>query len=224
MKTISKMWSRKTYSIIAIGVISLFTNQSIAQNADKILKQTFTGFDTVKTYSQKVPYVLQFKLIAAKSPDNWLNNYYAAYSIAELSFTETDKKKVEPMLIEADTYFEKIKSMTSSNEEVNILGALLASAKIAANPSDFKKYFDIRDKYLEAVKALNPDNPRLYYLEGNATYYTPQIYGGGAKKAFPSYEKASVLFAKEKKSDITKPYWGANHNIYMMNRCKKEMK
>jgi hypothetical protein len=223
MKTIIKIINAKI-AIIAIAILTCISNLSFGQIIEESLMQTFTGFDTSKTYNQKAALVPQFKLIASKWSDSWLANYYAAFSIAVLSFDEKDKKKKEPMLNEADVFFEKMKTLNPSNEEVAILGALIASARIAANPSAYKKYGDIRDKYLATAKTLNQNNPRIYYLEGNATYYTPRMFGGGAKNALPFYEKAFALFNTEKKYDITHPYWGTYHNIYMMSLCKEELK
>lgn len=182
---------------------------------------TFTAFDTSRTYPQKMALVSQFRLIANKWPDHWLSNFYTAYGLAVTSFEEPDKKRRELMLNEADNYFGKIKSKLSDHAEVNILGALLASARIAATPSAYKMYGETRDKYLATAKSMTPENPRIYYLEGNSKFYTPKMFGGGPEKALPYYEKASQLFSQENKSDITKPYWGAYHNDYMIGQCKK---
>jgi len=208
----------------ALTLILSFTAQRAgAQSAEETIQKTLTAFDSSKTYAQKVPLTSQFRLIAGKWPQNWLSNFYAAYAIAVTSFDEADKKKRELLLTEADVYFERIKTMTATNEEVNILGALLASARIAATPSAYKKYGDVRDKYLEAAKAMNANNPRIWYLEGNSKYYTPKMFGGGPKKALPFYEKAAPLFNAENKTDVSKPYWGAGHNAYMLQQCKKEL-
>jgi hypothetical protein len=224
MKKSNKTIIKKIILTVSVIVLSVsLSHSSYAQTAEEAIKSTFTVFDTAKTQNQKLPLVSQFKLIATKWPENWLTNFYSAFSLAVVSFDEQDKKKRENMLIEADNYFEKIKSLSATNEEVNILGALLASARIALTPSAYKKYGDVRDKYLEAAKAMNPNNPRIYFIEGNAKYYTPKMFGGGPKIALPLYEKAATLFAPENKSDISKPYWGASRNQYMLDLCKKEI-
>jgi hypothetical protein len=217
MRTIN---SRK----LLVTIVSLvFTFGSFAQTPEESVKETYQAFDTAKTYNQQAPVVNQFKLIATKWPDNWLCNYYAALSIGILSFQEPDSKKKDPMLDEADTYFEKIKTMTSNNEEVNILGSLLAQARISVKSSRYKKYGDMGKAYLDKAKSLNPNSPRIYYMEANSLYYTPKMFGGGADKALPLYEKAADLFAKEQKSDISKPYWGNAQNQQMINLCKSDM-
>src|ERR1700757_1378954 len=115
MKTITQNIKTKTLAI-AVTLCSLSNMQLVAQSAEEVLKTTFTAFDTAKVYNQKMQLVSQFKLIAGKWSTNWLTNYYAAFAITVTSFDETDKKKREAMLDEADMYFEKIKSMASNNE------------------------------------------------------------------------------------------------------------
>jgi hypothetical protein len=44
--------------------------------------------------------------------------------------------------------------------------------------------------YLNKAKQLNPNNPRLYYLEGAGIFGTPEQFGGGKTKAKPVLQKA----------------------------------
>jgi hypothetical protein len=215
---------KKNILILLVVTLSVAANNTFAQTAEDALKQTFTAFDSTRSYNQQLPLVNQFKLIASKWPDNWLTNYYAAYAIVITSFVEPDKSKKESMLDEAEGYYNKIKSMEASSDEVNVLGGLLAQGRLAAKPSAYKKYGDIKDKYLDAAKAINPNNPRIYLLQGDGKYYTPKMFGGGAKAALPFYEKAQTLFASQTATDISKPYWGKNELTYMMAQCNKDLK
>ena len=82
-------------------------------------------------------------------------------------------------------------------------------ARLAVKPSSrYKKYGEIFNAYIDSAKSLNPDNPRIYYLQGNSIFYTPKLFGGGAKKALPYYEKAVSLYQNEKADNILSPYWG----------------
>jgi hypothetical protein len=215
---------KKSLSILLVIILALTAKNTFSQTAEDALKQTFTAFDTTRVYNAQVPLVNQFKLIASKWPDNWITNYYAAYAIIINSFVEPDNKKKDPMLDEAENYLNKIKSMTATSDEVNILGALLAQGRLAASPGAWKKYGGIRDKYLEAASAINANNPRIYLLQADSKYYTPKMFGGGAKNALPIYQKANGLFANQQQTDITKPYWGKGEVSYMINKCNDELK
>ncbi|HWY99210.1 MAG TPA: hypothetical protein VNY36_09000, partial [Bacteroidia bacterium] len=98
---------KKTFLILAIALGFLSTKITCAQSVDTLLIQTYTAFDTAKSYPQLLMASNQFKLIAKQSPTYWLTNYYAAWSIAVLSFQEPDKDKKDPMLNEADNFFSK---------------------------------------------------------------------------------------------------------------------
>ncbi|MGP8217672.1 MAG: hypothetical protein ACLQQ4_19035 [Bacteroidia bacterium] len=215
---------KKTLFILAIALGLLTGKSGQAQSVDTMLIQTYTAFDTAKTYPQLLMASNQFKLIAKQSPTYWLANYYAAWSIAILSFQEPDKDKKDPMLDEADAFFKKIEPMDSSNDEVALLGSLLASARLSVDPAKrHGQYGKISEKYQAMVTRLNPNNPRLYYMQGNSKFYTPKMWGGGVEKAQPLYEKAETLFANDSQ-DIHKPHWGKAINEKMLAQCKEKEK
>jgi hypothetical protein len=86
------------------------------------------------------------------------------------------------------------------------------------------KYGQIFSSNLEKAKEVNPENPRMYYLQGTSKLFTPKAYGGGKKVALPYFEKAKTLFEKESNDDITKPNWGKKHNEGFLAECMKEDK
>jgi hypothetical protein len=207
--------------MLAFGLLISKTGQS--QSVDTLLMETYTAYDTAKAYPDLLQATNQFKLIAKQSPTYWLANYYAAWSIAVLSFQEPDSKKKDPMLDEADAFFKKIEAMDTTNDEVAVLGGLLAQARLSVAPmTRHGKYGDIANAYYELVKKVNPNNPRMYYLQGNSLYYTPKLFGGGYEKALVLYQKAEPLFANDSQ-DIHKPHWGKKVNEKMMKDCKDKL-
>ncbi len=214
---------KKTLLIIALGLGLLICKTSESQSIDSSLMDTYTAYDSAKTYPQLLAASNEFKLIARQTPKNWLSNYYAAWSIAVLSFQEPKQDNKDPMLDEADAFFKKIEAMDTVNDEVAVLGGLLAQARLSVSPmSRHGKYGDIANKYYDLARKVNPNNPRMYYLMGNSLFYTPALFGGGPEKALPLYEKAETLFANDSK-DIHKPHWGKAANEYMMKQCKDKI-
>lgn len=214
---------KKTLFILALalGLVSQTKAQNTPLNAtDSLLMQAYANFDSAKAYPQWLMATNQFKLIAKQSPSYWLANYYAAWSLAILSFNEPNKAKKDPMLDEADAFYAKIELMDSTNDEIALLGSLLAQARLSVDPmSRHTKYGKISDDYMAIVTKLNPNNPRMYYLQGNTKFYTPKLFGGGIDKAQPLYEKAEALFANDS-PDIRKPHWGKKPNEQMLAKCK----
>jgi hypothetical protein len=66
---------------------------------------------------------------------------------------------------------------------------------------------------------LDPNNPRLYYLEGAGIFGTPEQYGGGKAKAKPVLEKAVALFKSEQHKPLH-PHWGQKQAEDMLAQCQ----
>jgi hypothetical protein len=217
----------KLFLIFALAFSSVFAIKAKSQSVDTSLMDTYKTFEAAKTYPQYLLASNQFKLIAKQNPSYWLANYYAAWSIAILSFQEPKKENKDPMLDEADAFFNKIESMDSTNDEVAVVGGLLAQARLSVAPSSrHGKYGAIANAYFATAKKLNPNNPRIYYLEGNSLFYTPKLFGGGPEKALPLYEKAEQLFADDTGNmlkDIRKPFWGKEVDEDMIKQCHEKI-
>jgi hypothetical protein len=61
---------------------------------------------------------------------------------------------------------------------------------------------------LETAKALNPENPRIYFLEGINKANLPPSMGGGPELAKPILEEAVAKFEAFQNSDPLWPHWG----------------
>ena len=106
-----------------------------------------------------------------------------------------------------------------------MLAAMIANARMVVDPMQrWQKYGKLFSDNLASAKEVNPDNPRMYYLQGTSKFFTPKAFGGGKKSAMPYFEKADGLFAKQTSKDIPKPYWGKDKNSYFLAECKKEDK
>jgi hypothetical protein len=186
------------------------------------LTGTYVDFDTAKTYLDMVSSSNRVKLITAKWNDQWLAQYYTSYMLTVLSFIEKDASKRDAYIDEAETYFKMASLLyNKSYDELFLLAAMIANARLAVKPgSRYKKYGEIFNSNIDSAKKLNPGNPRIYYLQGNSIFYTPKLFGGGAKKAMPYFEKADTLFQSEKGGEISRPYWGKKQNTDMLRKCK----
>lgn len=76
---------------------------------------------------------------------------------------------------------------------------------------------------IEKAKKLEPENPRVYLINGNGKLYTPPMFGGGVDKAIGLFEKAVELFAKEKDKGIY-PDWGKDEVYVFLGNAYKEKK
>lgn len=209
--------------MIAMGALALTTFTTQAQDYKPVLEKTFTAYDTTQDFNTKVEQSNKLTLIAKKWDGEWATHYYAAYSKTILSYMEKDAAKRDAYLDEAEKEKEAAMSiLKKDNDETYVLAAMMANARMAVDPMNrWQKYGKIFSDDLSSAKEINPDNPRMYYLQGTSKFFTPKAFGGGKAAAQPYFEKAEGLFAKEKGGDIAKPYWGKAANTHFLAECKK---
>ncbi|HEY4789188.1 MAG TPA: hypothetical protein VIH57_24230 [Bacteroidales bacterium] len=213
---------KKHILLAAVSLIFLL-NTAIGQDFNEVLRNSFDTFEKDSTLTGKFNANNKLVLIANKWNDQWITHYYAAYGYTILSFLEKNEDKKDAYLNEADKQLESAKTLLKKeNDEWYVLAALVANARISVKPmSRWKKYGDIFDEDLAKAKSLQPDNPRIYYLEGMKFYHTPKMFGGGEKVALPYFEKADNLFTNESADSILKPFWGKMSNKGMLLKCRE---
>jgi hypothetical protein len=193
-----------------------------AQTLEEKLSALFLEFDTTQVFSAKMAASSKLELLANMETENYAVNYYAAYSKAMISYMEKDKDRKDMFLDIADSFLEKVKQLQPKNEETFILGALLANARLVVDGgSRWKQQGDIFNSNIDSAKTINPNNPRIYHLKGVALYFTPKMFGGGAKNAFEYLEKAKTLFSTQMNGNILIPSWGEKRNLYFLSECTK---
>lgn len=208
-------------SLLAIGL------QSMAQDFKNALQSTYNEFDTTwANQAKKVEMSNKMVLIAKKWNTDWLPSYYAAYSRTVLTYNEQDNKKKDAYLNEADAFLDEAVSLLGKdNDETHVLRAMIANARIGIDPQNrWQKYGNIFSENLDEAKEINPDNPRIYTLNGISKFFTPKMFGGGKDAAMPYFEKAEGLYAQQAEGDVAKPYWGHSTNQYFIKLANEEDK
>lgn len=193
------------------------------QDFKTVLQQTFNDFDSTTNQKQKATISNRLSMIAAKWGKEWLAHYYLAYSKIILSQDQSlDGDKRDAYLDEADKELStSVAILGKDNDETLVLAAFIANWRIDISPmTRYMEYGNIFSGHMKQAKALNPNNPRIYYLEGMAWYGMPSFAGGGKDVALPYLTKADALFDKETDTDIAKPYWGKKKNAYYLKLCK----
>ena len=214
---------KKLILFIAIAVAA---TQVQAQELKPVLTKTFNMFDSSQNKDFKTEQANKLELIAKKWSNEWITHYYLSLSKTILTHYETDPATKDANLdIAEKEHEEAVSILGKENDETYVLAAMIASARMSVDPmTRWQKYGQIFTENLQNAKEINPDNPRMYYIQGTSKYFTPKAYGGGKKAAKPYFEKAATLFAKEKTDYITKPYWGRYANAYFIGQCNIEDK
>ena len=78
-----------------------------------------------------------------------------------------------------------------------------------------------KDRIVElSAKKLNPENPRVYLLEGQDKFYTPEQYGGSKSEAKQLFEQATKKYDSFKPASDIDPNWGRGMIQYLMTQMK----
>lgn len=217
----------KKSKILILSFITLSITAIQAQEFEPAIKEALSRFKTDSTLPQFAMTTNQFEMIASKWDDKWLAHYYAAYANTVQSFMETDEVKRDGLLDLANSHMQKaIELCGEESDELYALSAMVANVRLAVKPgSRWKEYGVIFEENISKAKKINPDNPRIYYLQGNSIFYTPKMFGGGAKNALPYYEKADSLFRVLPLPDSlsVEPAWGMYQNTFMLEKARDEL-
>ena len=208
-----------------IAVIALLATVSVNAQNDKYvqaMQKNLAQFDVVKTTAEYQALAAAFERIGDAEKTQWLPYYYAALALTTPGWTDTklDKdvnaEKIKALLTKADALVKE----DADKAEILSIRNMTASQQMLVDPqSRWATYGPESSSYLQKAKQLNPNNPRLYYLEGANIFGTPEQFDGGKAKAKPILEKAVALYKVEQVKPLY-PDWGKKQAEDMLAQCQ----
>ena len=151
----------------------------------------------------------RFERISVAEKDRWIPLYYGAYSLIILSFSEEDGQQKDLILDRAQKNLDASLERAPDESELHVLQAFLYPSRILVDPAGRgMEYMGKMSASLERARSLDPENPRIYYLEGVQILNLPPSMGGGAEMARPILETALKYFEKVVAEDPLLPHWG----------------
>lgn len=210
-------------SVFLMAGMFTATYAQSAQYNDAMTKEVAT-LDSSSTFNPAA--LLQkantFERIAAAEQSQWLPYYYAGYCQVMQAFMQQDKSKVDEIVDKAELNADKAESLSTDNAEILCLKSLIASARIGVDPMNRgMKYGMESGALLTKAKKINPENPRIYMLEGQALLYTPEQFGGSKARAKETFEVALQKFAAFKPESNIAPHWGEPYTKQLLDLSKK---
>jgi len=195
-----------TLSTLLINLTILFAQ---SPNYAKAMEGLVTEIQSTRFGTTLLPQANKMERIAAAEKTEWLPNYWVAYCYMTESYVEKDDDKRDLLLDKADSFIEKVEKMSVKHDEIEVLKANVANARMAVSPSfRWMKYGSVVEKAIGNAKKINAQNPRIMLLEAQGVFYTPEIFGGGKAKSKPMFEKAIEQFATFKPASTLHPNWG----------------
>jgi len=217
-------------SIVAIVMLTCSLG-AIAQSEkfQKAMEQNIVGFDTVRSNDGWKDLGNSFQRIADAEKTQWLPYYYAAlthvmigYNIAGASggmggFAD----KTDPEADLAEQLLNKAQEIGKENSEIYCVRKMIASLRLMADPMNrYQTALPAATEALEKAKSLNPENPRVYLLEAQDKFYTPEQYGGSKTEAKTLFETAMKKYDAFKPESTIHPQWGKSQAQYFLSQLK----
>lgn len=216
----------KRFSSVIIALL-LSASVSLAQDAKYVAKMetTIQQFEKARTSELVKVSAADFERISTAEPKAWLPAYWTSFVNMVLSFSEKEPVTRDALLDKAEKFCKIASKLQPKNDEVAVLKANIANARMAVDPAKrWEKYGEIVKESVNEAKGINPENPRLQLLEAQSIFYTPTEYGGGKQKAIPAVKESIAKFEKFKPESNIHPNWGADRAKLMLIACEKESK
>lgn len=168
-----------------------------------------------------------FERIAETEKTQWLPFYYASfcqvmagYGSMPLDGNMGDNSAIsDPFAEKAEALLNKAIALTAENSEICCVQKMIYSLRMMGNP--MARYMSDGAKATEALnkaRSLNENNPRVYILEAQDKFYTPEQYGGSKEEAKKLFEKAKDIFMTSKPGSSIEPQWGMSQVMYFLSQ------
>jgi tetratricopeptide (TPR) repeat protein len=209
--------------VFAILLAASFTRMSGQTIADSALYgfgiRLIEGASDTQDYEAAAGY---FRQISADNPHQWLACYYEALCFIHAGHAMPDAKTKDTLLDTAQVILNKAFALNPDESELYVLQAFIYQTKIEVNPElRGMTYSRKAETNLKKALELNAVNPRAHMLMAYNTFYTPVLFGGGAEKALPGFQKASRLYLEFKPELPFSPQWGEQENQEMIAAYEK---
>ena len=210
-------------SVFMVSVFAQSEKYVKAMEAKVVLLDSGNTLDTWKELSNS------FERIAEAEKSQWLPYYYAAFSNVMAGYMSLpqdgsfgDNSAIaDPYADKAEVLLNKAAEMSKENSEIYCVRKMIHSLRMMGNA--MARYMTEGPKASEALekaKTLNPDNPRVYILEAQDKFYTPEQFGGSKEEAKKLFEKANDIFKVSKPGSTIEPQWGRAQVAYFLAQLK----
>jgi hypothetical protein len=220
---------KKTIFILTAILFASFSFAQMPEKFVKAMEPKMAAVDTTISVQGLTDLANAFERIADAEKNQWLPYYYAAYCNAaaglmvgsggDLMASKTDK--TDPYADKAEKQLSKAEELMKDNSEIFVVKKMIATLRMIGDPMNrFMTYGPQAAEALETAKKLDANNPRVYLLEGQDKYYTPEQYGGSKEEAKVLFEKSKQLFESFKPASSIHPNWGKGTVTYMLSQFK----
>jgi len=203
----------KNLFLLFIGVYTFLASNVMADSYRDAMHSSINNLNEARSLEEFQLCANTFERIAVSETKEWLPRYYAAYSLIMLSFEEEDLSKRDQILDKAQDFLDQALELMPDESELHVLQAFIYPSRIMVDPMQRGMILmDEMNSSLELAKKLNPDNPRIYFLQANTTLNLPESMGGGIEQAKTIFMLAEQKFKSFSPASDIHPDWGKEAN------------
>jgi len=205
-------------------IFSLALLASIAASAQtdkytQMMQKNISLLDSAKSIDDLQSLASTFDRIGDAEKTKWLPYYYAALAQTWVGWNPTMKDK-DANSAKINAYLAKAEAL-EKNSELYAVENMSATQQMLVDPQTrWATYGKTAGEALQKGLQADPNNPRLYYLQGMSLFGTPAQFGGGKDKAKPLFGKSVALY-KSAHPEPLAPTWGQQQAEAMLEQCSK---
>ena len=201
--------------------LTLLVSLAAGAQTDKytqVMQKNITLLDSAKSIDELQSLAGTFDRIGDAEKDKWLPYYYAALAQTWIGWNPATKDK-DANSAKINAYLAKAEAL-EKNAELYAVENMSATQQMLVDPQS--RYMTNGKDAATALQkglAADPNNPRLYYLQGMSLFGTPPQFGGGKDKAKPVFEKSIALYKSAQPKPLY-PTWGQQQAEAMLAQCQ----
>lgn len=205
-----------------ILALALLVTLEVSAQTDKyteIMQKNIALLDSAKSIDDLQSLAGTFDRIGDAEKTKWLPYYYAALAQTWVGWNPTTKDK-DANSAKINAFLAKAEAI-EKNSELYTVENMSATQQMLMDPQT-RWMTNGKDANIALQKGMqaDPNNPRIYYLQGMSLLGTPPQFGGGKDKAKPLFEKALALYKTVKPQPLY-PNWGMKQTEDGLAQCNK---
>lgn len=218
----------KQLILLPLFLLMVIATFAQSEKYQKVMKEKIAQLDSTLSVSGLTELSAAFERIAEAEKNQWQPYYYAAYAKALSGYIAMEgnmqggmASTLDPIAEKAEQLLEKSEGLSKENSEIFLVKKMIASLKMMGDPMNrYMQYGPEATAALETAKKLNPENPRIYLLEGQDKFYTPEQFGGSKTEAKKLFELALQKFETFKPKNPLDPNWGKPAAEYFLSQAQ----
>jgi hypothetical protein len=218
---------KKITTVMVFMALSFMANAQ-SEKYMKAMTDKVSAMDTVRSAQGWQGLANTFERIAEAEKTQWLPFYYASlshvmngYMMQQPGQSGPASTQIDLLADKAESLLSKAENLEKDNADVFCVKKMIATLRMGVDPmTRWQTYGPKAAEALAKAKALDASNPRIYLLEGQDMFYTPEQFGGSKTKAKQLFDEAQKKFEAQKPLTAIHPRWGLNQVKYFQSLTK----